>query len=182
LVVVALWRLALWGGVNLPGRVGDLLIIGYAQFFVCGIVFFDAWSAERWKPIHTVLMLAAITMQISIVGTWKAIPMVLFCAVFAMAITGRLTFLRKPFVVWLGVISYPLYLLHQMVGYRVIRLGDELDLSRFLIVPVAILVSVAAAALVNKTVEKPALRAIRGWYDRTAKRRPDLVVVETAKI
>ncbi|GIL38135.1 acyltransferase family protein [Roseiterribacter gracilis] len=183
LVVVALWRASAAMGVYLPGRVGELLIVQYAQFFVCGIVFFDAWSRDDWKPIHTLLLVASVLTQASIVGVWKTIPMLLFCAMFALAITGRMTAIRKPFLIWLGVISYPFYLTHQMIGYRVIRLGDDLGMSRFLFVPVAIVASLAVAALINKAVEKPALRAIRGWYDRGGVNpKRELAVGKAAKV
>lgn len=178
LVAVCAWRGAEMAGLHLPGRVGELLIVQYAQFFVCGIVFYDAWSRERWGTTHSLLMIGSVMAQASLVGPWKTIPMILFCALFALAITGRLQFLRQPFLVWLGVVSYPLYLVHQMIGYRVIELGDAHDLSRFVAVPAAMLLSLLAAAAINRTVEKPALRLIRGWYDRRD-RKPSLVVVDT---
>jgi peptidoglycan/LPS O-acetylase OafA/YrhL len=180
LVVAALWRVGEAYGVYLPGRVRELLVVQYAQFFVCGIVFFDAWSREDWRPIHSFLMVASVLTQASMVGAWKTIPMILFCALFALAITGRLAFLRHRVLIWLGVISYPLYLIHQMVGYRVMRIGDEMDLPRFVVIPFAMLMSIAVAAIINRTIEKPALRSIRGWYDRGRRKQPELVVVEPA--
>ncbi|MDB5366024.1 MAG: acyltransferase [Rhodospirillales bacterium] len=175
LVVVACWRAALASGLNLPDRVGELLVIEFAQFFVCGIVFFDRWQHGRagagsWKPIHLVLLLAAVAMQISQVGLFRTIPMLLFCAMFALAVSGRMSWIRRPFLVWLGGISYPLYLVHQMIGYRVIRFGDGFGLSRWIVVPLAIAASIAVASLVALYVERPSLRAIRGWYSRGQKK------------
>jgi peptidoglycan/LPS O-acetylase OafA/YrhL len=167
LALTACWRAALANGINLPGRIGDLLVVHDAQFFVCGIVFFDSWSARRWKPIHFFLLLASVATQVSIDGMRLTIPMLLFCAMFALAISGRMAWIRRPVLVWLGAISYPLYLMHQMIGYRVIRLGDALHLSRWFLVPVGIGASVAVAAIINGSVENPSLRAIRSWYSRT---------------
>jgi peptidoglycan/LPS O-acetylase OafA/YrhL len=60
------------------------------------------------------------------------------------------------------------------------RIGDELDLPRFVVIPFAMLMSIAVAAIINRTIEKPALRSIRGWYDRGRRKQPELVVVEPA--
>jgi len=62
--------------------------------------------------------------------------------------------LFKP-LVFLAMISYPLYLLHQNIGYIIIRALDSIGLSNecFLIVPIGVII--ALAYFLHQFVEKP---------------------------
>jgi peptidoglycan/LPS O-acetylase OafA/YrhL len=77
---------------------------------------------------------------------------------------GRLGFLAARPVVFLGGISYSLYLIHQNIGYVIIRALHGLPMSWR--VAVAILVSLGLATLLSRTIEQPALRALRLAYAR----------------
>lgn len=68
---------------------------------------------------------------------------------------------RVASIAWLGAISYSLYLLHVPVGYRVsttIRRLSDGELVPILAIVGALAVSIAAAALLHRYVEQPALR------------------------
>ena len=89
------------------------------------------------------------------------------------AASGRLPVLRLSVLVWLGAISYPLYLLHEFIGWslmlKVLRSGGTPWLALLL----ALLASFALAQLVSMAVEKPAMHAIRKrWKDRRPQQTP----------
>lgn len=83
-----------------------------------------------------------------------------------MAASGRLALLAVRPLVILGDISYSLYLLHQIVGYKVIQTllgaGVNVDLA----ILCAIVLVVGLAAVVRFGVELPAQRLIRDFGRR----------------
>lgn len=98
-------------------------------------------------------------------GYKDALLLGFFCAVFYLAVTSRLTILsQRPFV-FLGGISYSLYLIHQNIGYIVIRYAYSRDISRDIHPYVGILyviaVSFLLATILTYAVEKPCLRYLR---------------------
>jgi peptidoglycan/LPS O-acetylase OafA/YrhL len=68
-------------------------------------------------------------------------------------------------LLWLGAISYSLYLIHVPVGGRVVNLGRrwvaEDDLSLFLLSLVALAISIAAGWLFHKAIEQPSIGLAR---------------------
>lgn len=64
----------------------------------------------------------------------------------------------------LGAISYPVYLLHQNIGYAVMLPAGEAGWPRWLAVAAAVLVTALLAAAVTLLVERPALAAIRARW------------------
>ncbi|MGH8570821.1 MAG: acyltransferase family protein, partial [Gammaproteobacteria bacterium] len=81
--------------------------------------------------------------------------------IFALAITGPLRFSISPVTLWLGGISYSLYLSHHNLGYSLLARLHDVGLSvssSFLITLAGALIM---AALLTYTVEQPAMRALR---------------------
>jgi peptidoglycan/LPS O-acetylase OafA/YrhL len=87
-------------------------------------------------------------------------------------------------VAWLGAISYSLYLLHGLFGYRVshtIKEWSDGVLGRIMALVGALVVSIACAALMNRYVERPSLRfAARIGYGATRSAREETKGVSIA--
>ncbi|MFB9295616.1 acyltransferase family protein [Persicitalea jodogahamensis] len=84
---------------------------------------------------------------------------------FLMFVFGKLSFLVNPTLLFLGKISYSLYLLHQYVGLHLIAtfnetLGLNIYVAEFLTVGIIVLLSY----LVTVFVEDPAISRIKNWY------------------
>ena len=82
---------------------------------------------------------------------------------------GRLAFFSHPALLWLGAISYPLYIIHQYIGiimiFRLDALGIARPVSVFLVLAVILVLSEA----IRRYVEQPALHMIRDlWRRRNA--------------
>ena len=76
----------------------------------------------------------------------------------------------KPFL-WLGSVSYSLYLVHVPIGGRVINLGQRFiggPLSQVLLLSIAIAVSLVATYVLYRLVERPAQR----WSSRLRYTKP----------
>jgi peptidoglycan/LPS O-acetylase OafA/YrhL len=67
-------------------------------------------------------------------------------------------------LVWLGAISYSLYLLHQYIGFALLgRIeGAGVPPGPAVLLTLAVILLIASA--VTLTVERPALKAIRRWW------------------
>lgn len=88
-----------------------------------------------------------------------------FHIVFALAIFGKLRFLNQAPLLFLGKISYCLYLIHQYVGMRLLLIFTDfwhINIYPALLLTIAMVVFVAY--LINKFVEIPANVLIRNWY------------------
>ena len=81
------------------------------------------------------------------------------------SVVGRL--LAHRWIAWLGLISYGIYLYHAPVltALKPLTYGHATTTRMLILVPAALAVTIAAAALSYYVVERPALRARR----RTAK-------------
>ncbi|MGK7871597.1 hypothetical protein [Falsiroseomonas sp. E2-1-a20] len=86
-------------------------------------------------------------------------------AAFALVLTGRAGFLRQPALIWLGAISYSLYLVHNFAGRALIlRLQEDAGWSANASILAALAASLLVATLLTYLVERPAQRLIRRGY------------------
>ena len=82
----------------------------------------------------------------------------------AVVTSGGVKLLRHPWLVWLGAVSYPLYLLHQNIGYVVI--GRTIDavgpwLSRLIALAVVVLLAWGVHELVEVRLSRAIHRQLR---------------------
>lgn len=180
--MLALWRLRLldrielvligwialdliwWLHPALPSRLGLLLVTRYIPWFAVGMasyrVFVGARSWQQQLPV-----LAAGFAAIAIVE--PAFDLAVYAAVvavFAALVAGRLSMLDRPVLIWLGALSYPIYLIHQNLGYALIARLEGLKLPPELALALTVGAALALAQAIRTLVERPALALIRGWW------------------
>ena len=141
----------------------------YSQFlhhlptFVFGwaIAFYHHTSNEvtsRWK-LTLLLFMTAVTVNL-IEQRWMTL---MFAAATGICIVSPN--LRFPiWLRWAGLISYSLYLVHVPVGGRVINLGGRVaqsDLQNYILIGLALIVSVLFAIVFWRLVEVPSQRLSR---------------------
>jgi peptidoglycan/LPS O-acetylase OafA/YrhL len=170
--VLSVWLIAVGAAVivfvalqaSLPWGLATALLLYHGHLFVAGMLFYRM----RTSPSRVALTLIVVTLaiealfrpsSIGIVGAWYLVLVLLQL--------GRLGFLNRPPLLFPGTISYPLYLLHENIGFIVIRqlYAWGLDHTLALIfIPLAL--SIALATAVHFAVEVPAQRAVRAWVQR----------------
>ena len=152
-------------GIDLSWTIYRLLILQYIPWFALGIAIYSAVHGRGPRsgwPIVTAVaaVLTLLATESLFVG---ALAFVLGGLVLAAAY-GRSAWLRLPPLVWLGTISYPLYLLHENISWslqlRLLALGLPTDV----VVVSALGIILAMAALLSRWVERPAMRWIRASY------------------
>lgn len=78
-----------------------------------------------------------------------------------LAVSRRLPALAAAPLVWLGAISYSLYLTHQNIGYVVIRYLESHGVSPMIAISMAIALALFVGACLHYWVERPSMRALR---------------------
>jgi len=87
-----------------------------------------------------------------------------FSTVMYLATAGQLKWLASPPLVYLGSISYPLYLVHQNVGYVILRTLNGWGLNANVSFLLALAGVLGLAVALSRFVERPALAAIKARY------------------
>ena len=163
-------------GLQVPGVIRTTLLIGYGQLFIAGIMFFRLHEIAITPPprqrnllIHSIL-LVCLGMQGLMQGMNHLFATTVFFALFYAIIYGNKLigfFLTRPLMVFLGVISYSLYLVHQNIGYVIMRQMYGLNFPPFIALLTAVVASLALATFITYGIERPAMRAIRStWRSR----------------
>jgi peptidoglycan/LPS O-acetylase OafA/YrhL len=160
-------------GVDLPYRVSRLMILPYLPWFVIGIVAYSlsqtgARARGAWR-MWALLLFALVTIIFTErrVAFWGPHPGWVACFSFGaiyLAATGRLRFLELRVLVWLGSISYPLYLVHENIGWALMLRLYQHGLTPHVVIPLVLCAVLLLSHLLSRMVERPAMRWVRGRY------------------
>lgn len=151
-------------GLHFSHTLREVLLLLYIPFFAIGILFYRIQTRRDplWKNIALIALSVA---AVAYSGEPVHLLVALVCiAIFALFVTGNLRWLRGRVFVFLGGISYSLYLLHQAIGFAVIHRLEALGVHSWLAVLAAVALSLSLATLLNRWVERPAMTAIRAWW------------------
>ena len=166
------WGAARWAGIDLPFIAWRLLILEHLPWFALGLCVHALLAPDTSSRRHRqAVLLAAVALLTLLVTapTWRApLALTLFALVYGAA-SGRVALLRLPVLVWLGSISYPLYLLHENIGWSVLlRLADA-GWPPWAALLLTLLGALALSHVISRSVEQPAMRWVRSrWKQRRA--------------
>lgn len=165
ITVIGISAIEALGYLQIPKPVSVIFLFKYLVFFLAGICFYKISHNEGTKKTWVILGLSLLA-TIAIYSYPEFLLFSCFYVIFYLAASGNLRFLRyKPLVV-LGSISYPLYLIHQNLGYVVINATYQYKLHPMVGVFSAIIISIFVAYLLMRFVERPAVTAIRQFYSK----------------
>jgi peptidoglycan/LPS O-acetylase OafA/YrhL len=142
-----------------------LLALDFSPFFAIGIVLYDV-TKHGWSASRIGLIAFAMIAEFVIAG-WTGLGVaVVVAGLVGLAIHGHLRFLVSKGTLWLGSISYSLYLIHRNLGYDLLSWLHAHGLGPGVAVPLTILGALGLATVTTHAIEKPAMRQIRLWYAR----------------
>lgn len=149
---------------------GDVLILERAPLFIIGMLAFDFHKHDRVDRDGVVLVALCIAYQLTTSLLFAGLAATAGFVLLLIASKVRLQRMWS-IAMFLGSISFSLYLVHQHFGYMVIReaikIGATLDQG----ICVAIAASIGVASFITFAIEKPAQRFIvRSWQTATARR------------
>lgn len=141
------------------GKLNLLLVLDHIHVFLIGIMLYRLYKQPRaWHLVVIGLCLAHSLL-------WEPrldfIVTIVFAVTVYAAARGLLRPLENPAFVFLGFISYSLYLTHQNIGYVVIHAAENHGASPNTSIVVAIAVALMIATILTLRVECPALRLLR---------------------
>lgn len=158
---------SVWAGVDLSWTLSRVLILPYIAWFALGISVYRILRPDGCAAYSTFGTAIAAVLCIAIVeGPLLGLLAIGLAWAVWVAAKGRAAALNHPALVFLGTISYPLYLIHENIGWIIERsllaAGWAFDFAALAALGLIVLV----ACMLSATVEKPALAAIRGLYKR----------------
>ncbi len=163
--------------VPLPQWLFTVFLVGFIHFFAIGVASYRVWSgARRWEQQAPLLFAAFLTGILFELGFNRpqgevAAFTLLVTAIMIAVSLNRLSWLRHPVLLWLGAISYPLYLVHQNISYSIMAQLDARGVPVGLALMVALGITLFLSTAINRWVEMPALRTIRAaWRTRKQNR------------
>ncbi len=157
-------KLLFWLVPALPSRLALLLLVQYIPCFAIGIAAYRVRAGKRlWRQQVPVLLAGlaavAITQPFADAVVYLAVGVVFYALV-----ANRLTRLNQPLLLWLGALSYPVYLIHQNLGYALMAVLERAGVPPIAAIGCAIAAAFGLAQLIHVRVEQPALSLIRGWW------------------
>jgi peptidoglycan/LPS O-acetylase OafA/YrhL len=151
-VVANFW---LWG-------LRPFLMVEWSYLFGAGIAFY-LLSQGNSRLIPLVSLLLSYTLNWLINPVSEALIITCYYGLMAGAVYKKLPWLTSPTLLWVGGISYALYLLHQNFGYGLISWGYQQSISPVVTIIASVLLSFLLAVALTR-FETVALRHLRKWY------------------
>lgn len=165
--------------VELPGAIKLLrllLSLRYLHLFLFGILCYEInRRPRRWYyPLLVLCLLVPTTDRVQ----WSlsapadsdfiAIDDFIFVMVmgllFWFGTQREVFFLRSRILIFLGFISYPLYLLHQNLGFVIMRQSYAFGIPSSLVLCAPLLVVFPLATIISYQIEHPVNLSLRRWY------------------
>jgi peptidoglycan/LPS O-acetylase OafA/YrhL len=180
------WACLAWLGLSFVARVSSfdvnharlavLLGVSFCHFFILGMmIYLISQHRATWLTMVTALLAFAMNLfgPAFNPGSIKLWQFMLLTGLFTMVVwlvaERKIRFLNIAPLLFLGEISYSLYLVHQIAGYWVIRHLERVGWDPDHAIWVAVLCAIVVATGVRKWVEVPAQKAIRTWYQANSK-------------
>lgn len=165
-------------------KLRSLLITDYAAYFIAGATFYLAW-VKGFNKTRVLLLLGALALACFTAMVWAESietkysteynPLIicgligLFFILFYLITTNRTPAISRRNWTVLGALTYPLYLLHQMIGFMIFNIAYP-AVNAHLLFWGAIILMIAASWFINKKIETPIARFIKRYLSISFKR------------
>lgn len=170
LVMTVIHALTQQSHVHFSYTLRELLLLRHIPFFAMGILFYRLHTRSGDPRANAALIgLALVAIGVSYAPAYLLAGLAC-CAIFALFVAGKLRGLRAAPFVFLGGMSYSLYLLHQAIGFALIHRFEAAGVPSLVAVAATALAMLALAAALTYGVERPAMRGIRRWWRSRASR------------
>jgi peptidoglycan/LPS O-acetylase OafA/YrhL len=134
----------------------------YLLLWAFSLTLWYGWTGAEASKLGRETVLLGMPMQV-------VLCLVLFHGLFLLILSGRWTMRASPLVYWFGALTYPVYLLHQNIGYIALMAPGWRQIDFHLRVALVVGVVVALAWLVNRWIERPLSRRMRAAIDPAAR-------------
>jgi peptidoglycan/LPS O-acetylase OafA/YrhL len=150
-------------GSDPPRFLSVLLLLKYAHLFLAGILFYRI-RIYGMLPRRLMLLAVCLVTGFVVQGVAAGCCSILFFLLFLLLASNLLGWIAVRPLVFLGSISYSLYLVHQNIGFEIMLRFNRFPLG--LRVALAICIVTLLSWLLRTWVEIPSMRLIRNFYHR----------------
>jgi peptidoglycan/LPS O-acetylase OafA/YrhL len=145
-----------------------VFILRFAPLFVGGIIFFLLKNEPKDIYLH-ILVLLSLSTEIYLLYQLDSNFVVYsivtsFYIIFYLFIYDKLGFIANKFLIFLGSISYSLYLIHENIGIGIIYWLKKIADIQLFYLPITIFLVGILASIITFYIEKPAMNWIRNYY------------------
>jgi len=146
--------------IEIPELIRQIFNLKCGALFIVGVQFYLIKHHTRhWDVI---ILIGAYLLSYFTVPNHIAFAIITsFFLIFIGFHFGLLKFLKFKPLLYLGAISYPLYLVHQNIGYVVMNL---LEIPVWLETTLVIILSLGLSSLIHFFIEKPSLQYLRNRF------------------
>jgi peptidoglycan/LPS O-acetylase OafA/YrhL len=153
-------------GVRTPYTVHYFLLLEFIPWFCLGIAAYSSLKEGRFRAAHAVAVAIAFAAIVATRDGVMALGALGVTALIFLASRRKLRFLESRVLLFLGAISYPLYLVHEFLGWLIILWLEAWGVAPLAAIAAALASSLVVATAINRLVEKPAMTWIRTRYKR----------------
>jgi len=151
-------------------------LIKYFPLFFAGILLYKM-KFEKITAFRLLILVLTLIIQCFIFRNYYNIrfvsinsyilTLIFIYLIFILYLFNALQFISNPVTMWLGKISYSLYLIHQFIGIRIVipYFINDLHCSFWLSAIIALIIVLFLAYMINMTVEIPATKYLRKIYN-----------------
>ena len=127
----------------------------YGSLFLIGVNYYKIWKGNSdWQNHLQIFICLVLTLFYSSFEFF--IVTSILVSIFYLMVIEKLKFLKISFLLFLGKISYSLYLIHQYLGYTIQLKLIDAGIENFLILLIIpLLTSILIASLITFYIEKP---------------------------
>jgi peptidoglycan/LPS O-acetylase OafA/YrhL len=155
---------------NLSNTLRNILILKYAHLFILGIMLYKQYTKGftlyRWAVI--VVCVLAQRFAYSHEQSWETTIFVAgFTLLILLSMQGYIKWINFKPLIFLGSISYSLYLIHQNLGYAIIRMLYTYNIHPYISIIIATILSLVIAVGMTFIIEQPALKFIKNKYKQS---------------
>ena len=150
-------------GYQCPQVITVALLLKYAHLFMAGILFYRLRTIG--ENISTLLLIVAcLCTEFLVQGSSAGIFCVGFFIIFYFLVRNKLNVIAIKPLIFIGSISYSLYLIHQNIGFEImLRMKDYPKIVQLIVASLAVIL---LSWGLRVTVEIPSMRWVRSLYKR----------------
>ncbi|MNJ98031.1 Acyltransferase family protein [compost metagenome] len=143
----------------------SIFFLHFSSYFIAGMLFYKLYSEHKNKVIYTAALLFCMLISIynatrkeiegsDLSPTVIAGIVVFFYAIMYLCSLGKLQFINNKSMMKLGILTYPLYLIHQNIGYIIFNNFSHI-LNKYVLLVIIIFIMFISAYLINILIEVP---------------------------
>lgn len=143
----------------------------YGHLFAVGVAIYFLYSRGFSRSFHDICLVLIIAsapliqyIHTGLMGFWAVLASVLLMVA---ATRHWLGWITNPITLWLGSISYPLYLIHEHAGWHLLSLQQDYGVNPYIALIATVSFMLIVATLLSRFIEKPAQRKIRDYYKKS---------------